>query len=54
MEFIERNWRLQEYAPFVERLAHCMKQKLPDSIEVDDLIQVGMIGLMEAANRYNE
>ena len=54
MELAHRNRRLKEFAPLVERLAHCMKQKLPDNIEVDDLIQVGMMGLMEAANRYNE
>ncbi|MCX7193705.1 MAG: RNA polymerase sigma factor FliA [Proteobacteria bacterium] len=54
MELIHRNLRLKEFAPLVERLAYCMKQKLPDNIDVDDLIQVGMIGLMEAANRYDE
>jgi RNA polymerase sigma factor for flagellar operon FliA len=53
MELIQRNRRLQEFGPLVERIAYYMKQKLPDNIEVDDLIQVGMMGLMEAANRYN-
>jgi len=54
MELTHRNRRLKEFGPLVEHLAYCMKLKLPDSIEVDDLIQVGMMGLMEAANRYNE
>lgn len=44
---------MKEFGPLVERIAYYMKLKLPDNIEVDDLIQVGMIGLMEAANRYN-
>ena len=54
MESVNRTQRLKEYAPFVERLAYCMKRKLPHNIEVDDLIQVGMMGLMEAATRYDE
>ena len=31
-----------------------MKAKLPPSVEVDDLIQAGMIGLLDAVNRYEE
>ena len=53
MELVDINLRLKDYAPLVKRIAHFMKQKLPDSIEVDDLIQVGMIGLIEAAKRFN-
>lgn len=45
---------LTEYAPLVKRIAHHMKAKLPSSVEVDDIIQAGMMGLLEAANRYDE
>jgi RNA polymerase sigma factor for flagellar operon FliA len=38
----------------VKRLAHQMKAKLPPSVEVDDLIQAGMIGLLDAINRYED
>jgi RNA polymerase sigma factor for flagellar operon FliA len=38
----------------VKRLAHHMKAKLPPSVEVDDLIQAGMIGLLDAINRYED
>jgi RNA polymerase sigma factor for flagellar operon FliA len=31
-----------------------MMSRLPVSVEADDLIQVGMMGLMEALNRYEE
>ena len=31
-----------------------MKAKLPPSVEVDDLIQAGMIGLLDAINRYED
>jgi RNA polymerase sigma factor for flagellar operon FliA len=40
--------------PFVKRLAHQMKAKLPPSVEVDDLIQAGMMGLLDAINRYED
>jgi RNA polymerase sigma factor for flagellar operon FliA len=31
-----------------------MKAKLPPSVEVDDLVQAGMIGLLDAINRYED
>ncbi len=46
--------RLAQYAPLVRRLAHQMKSRLPDNVEVDDLIQAGMIGLFDALQRYEE
>ena len=45
---------LAQYSPLVRRLAHQMKAKLPDNVEVDDLIQAGMIGLVDALQRYEE
>ena len=45
---------LTEHIPLVKRLAHHMKAKLPPSVEVDDLIQAGMIGLLDAITRYEE
>lgn len=44
---------LQQYSPLVKRLAHQMIARLPANIELDDLIQVGMIGLMEALGRFD-
>ncbi|MGI4858382.1 MAG: RNA polymerase sigma factor FliA [Janthinobacterium lividum] len=40
------------YAPLVRRIALHIVAKLPSSVELDDLIQAGMIGLLDAANRY--
>jgi RNA polymerase sigma factor for flagellar operon FliA len=40
--------------PLVKKLAHHMKAKLPPSVEVDDLIQAGMMGLLDAINRYED
>jgi len=45
---------LTEHMPLVKRLAHQMKAKLPPSVEVDDLVQAGMIGLLDAISRYEE
>jgi RNA polymerase sigma factor for flagellar operon FliA len=50
----DKNQLLTQHAPMVKRLAHQMKAKLPPSVEVDDLIQAGMIGLLDAVNRYEE
>jgi RNA polymerase sigma factor FliA len=50
----DKNALLGNHAPLVKRLAHQMKTKLPPSVEVDDLIQAGMIGLLDAINRYEE
>lgn len=50
----DKNQLLTEHAPLVKRLAHQLKAKLPPSVEVDDLIQAGMIGLLDAVTRYEE
>jgi RNA polymerase sigma factor FliA len=50
----DKNSLLTDHMPLVKRLAHQMKAKLPPSVEVDDLIQAGMIGLLDAINRYEE
>jgi RNA polymerase sigma factor for flagellar operon FliA len=50
----DKNSLLTDHMPLVKRLAHQMKAKLPPSVEVDDLVQAGMIGLLDAINRYEE
>lgn len=50
----DKNFLLTEHMPLVKRLAHQMKAKLPPSVEVDDLVQAGMMGLLDAINRYEE
>ena len=44
---------LKQYSPLVRRLAHQMIAKLPANVELDDLIQVGMIGLADAMTRFD-
>ena len=45
---------LREYAQLVKRLAHQMMSRLPSSLQIDDIIQAGMMGLLDAASRYDE
>jgi RNA polymerase sigma factor for flagellar operon FliA len=40
--------------PFVESLARRMASTMPNSVEVSDLVQDGVIGLMDAAHRFDE
>ncbi|MGE0557186.1 MAG: RNA polymerase sigma factor FliA [Burkholderiales bacterium] len=42
------------FAPLVKRIAHHMMASLPPSVEIDDIIQSGMMGLLDAARRYTE
>jgi RNA polymerase sigma factor for flagellar operon FliA len=44
---------LKQYSPLVRRLAHQLIAKLPANVEIDDLIQVGMIGLSDALSRFD-
>ena len=50
---LDNNAMLKQYSPLVRRLAHQMIAKLPANVEVDDLIQVGMIGLNDALSRFD-
>ena len=50
----DKNQCLQDYAPLVKRLAHQMMTRLPYSVQIDDIIQAGMIGLLDAASRFDE
>lgn len=40
-------------APLVKRIAYHLLARLPASVQVDDLIQAGMLGLLEATRRYD-
>lgn len=44
---------IEEYASLVKRIAQHMMVRMPASVQVDDLIQAGMIGLLEAAKKFD-
>ncbi len=50
---LDLNTTLKQYSGLVRRLAHQMIAKLPANVEIDDLIQVGMIGLADALSRFD-
>ncbi|MDA8455934.1 RNA polymerase sigma factor FliA [Acidovorax sp. GBBC 3334] len=49
---LDRDALIRQHVPLVRRIAHHMIAKLPPNVELDDLIQVGMMGLNEALSRY--
>lgn len=51
---LERNQKIEHFVPLVRRMAHHLLARLPASVQADDLIQAGMIGLMDAAGRFEE
>ena len=44
---------IERYAPLVKRIAYHLLARLPASVQVDDLMQAGMIGLLEASKKYD-
>src|SRR2546428_2033953 len=48
------NPRIVASLPFVEQLARRVAATMPHSIDIGDLVQDGVIGLIEAANRFDE
>ena len=44
---------VEQYAPLVKRIAHHMLARLPSTVQLNDLIQSGMVGLLEAAQKFD-
>ncbi len=51
---LDKEQFVSQYAPLVKRIAYHLMAKLPPSVQVDDLIQNGMLGLLDAISRYEE
>lgn len=49
----EQDQMVHTYAPLVKRIAYHMLARLPASVQVDDLIQAGMLGLLEASRKFD-
>lgn len=43
---------IRNHTELVRRIAHHLAARLPPGVDVDDLIQAGMIGLIEAGRQY--
>ena len=46
---LDRDALFHQHVGLVQRIAHHMIAKLPPNVEVDDLIQVGLIAVAQAA-----
>src|SRR5438067_10110288 len=46
--------RIVSSLPFVEALARRMAASMPNSIDIGDLVQDGVLGLIDAAHRFDE
>jgi len=49
---LDRKEAIERYSPLVRRLANQLIARLPANVEIDDLIQAGMIGLFDSLSRY--
>src|SRR3954465_11134509 len=48
-----RNEYAAKFFPYIGKVARRLARRLPAHVEIDDLISSGVIGLMEAAERYD-
>ena len=48
-----REQLITEYLPYVKRIVHRLAMHLPSTIDIDDLMNVGVIGLIQAVDRYD-
>ena len=49
---LDKEQLVQRFAPLVKRIAYHLMARLPSSVQVEDLVQNGMIGLLGAMNRF--
>lgn len=50
---VDNHIRVEQYLPLVKRIAYHLYLRLPASIQIDDLIQAGMLGLLDAVERFD-
>lgn len=51
---VKRREFIDQYLPYIKSMIYRYKRALPKGMEVQDLINSGVIGLLLAANRYKE
>ena len=50
---LDREALVTEHSDLVKRIAFHLLNRLPPSVQAEDLVQAGMIGLLEAASHYD-
>jgi len=51
---VKTNDMVERHAPLVKRIACHLINRLPASVLLEDMVQAGMIGLLEASSKYDE
>ena len=51
---VDKQTAVREFAPLVKKIALRFRMRLPPDIDLEDMIQVGLIGLLEAYDRYDD
>jgi len=49
----KRRQYAEQFFPYIEKVARRLARRLPAHVEIDDLVSSGVIGLMEAAERFD-
>jgi RNA polymerase sigma factor for flagellar operon FliA len=52
-QVIDKDALVRTHLPMVKRIAYHMMTRLPACVEVDDLVQAGLIGLLDAVDRFD-
>ncbi len=52
-DFTKRDRLIMEHAPLVKYIAHRIAMRLPPQIDIDDLINSGVLGLMDAIEKFD-
>ena len=50
---VYRDQLITEYLPYVKRIVHRLAVHLPSTVDIEDLMNVGVIGLIQAVDRYD-
>ncbi len=53
MDLAQREKTVLEFAPVIRHMAHRLSFRLPPALDVEDLIHAGVIGLMDAMDKYD-
>jgi RNA polymerase sigma factor for flagellar operon FliA len=49
----DHNQQVMQHLALVKRIAYHLLHRLPDQVQLDDLVQAGIIGLLEAAKNFD-
>jgi RNA polymerase sigma factor for flagellar operon FliA len=53
LETLDQQQIVEQHAPMVKRVAYQLMARLPASVQADDLIQAGLIGLLDAVRNFD-